>query len=67
MQLPVVEILYQALASEHGIVVTTDNVRLLKQRLYAARKKDEDLACITLATSPTNPNGEIWLVKKETT
>lgn len=67
MSLEYKELLYQALRSPRGLIVKTDNVRSLKQRLYAARKSDEELKAITLSTSPNDPDGELWLVKKETT
>lgn len=57
------ELMYQALHAEVGIIVATDNVELLRQRFYTARAKDPLLSKISILTSPTNPNGEVWLAK----
>lgn len=61
------EIWYEALASEHGIVVKTSDPVGTRQRLYAVRKElgDPDLDQITIAQSPTDPKGELWLVKRK--
>lgn len=58
------ELLYRALAERWGVVVKTSDAPLLKQRLYAARRKlnDPDLAALSFATSPTNPDAEVWIV-----
>lgn len=58
-------LLYQALSSDLGIVVESDNVALAKQRLYKARADagDPTLACLQLRTSPVRPDAEIWIVK----
>lgn len=57
---------YEALASEHGIIVSTDDPAFLRQKLYSLRKelKDPDLEGIAIMQSPTNPKEELWLVKK---
>ena len=47
-----------------GIIVKTDNVTLLRQKLYAARKSDPVFAPISLVPSPVNPD-ELWIVNKE--
>lgn len=59
-----IEYLYKALNSEHGVVISTDNPDLLRQKLYAARKTDPDLAAISISTSRTNPSEELWLVNR---
>lgn len=64
MQLPLIDLLYQALNSKLGIVVSTDNPERLRQKLYAERKKDPDLECLSITTSRTQPDREIWIVKK---
>lgn len=62
--LPLIHYLYQALNSEFGIVLTTLDPERLRQRLYTERKKDPDLACISINISRTSPETEVWLVKK---
>lgn len=63
-RLPLSHFLYAALNAKYGVIVRTDNVELLKAKLYAERKKDPDLACISIATSRTCPESELLLVKR---
>lgn len=59
-----IDLLYQALRAPLGVVVKTTDPDRLRQKLYAERKKDEDLACISIMKSRTAPDSEILLVKK---
>lgn len=61
------EHLYRALASKNGIALVTDDPQRLIQRLNAERRKanDPQLKMVVIATSRTNPTGEVWLMKKE--
>lgn len=59
------ELLYRALHSAHGIVVETEDATRLKQQLYKARASDPDLACLSFLTSPFNPQGQIIILKKQ--
>ena len=61
------ELLYRALNSPHGIVIQTDDPVRTKQKLYAERLKDSDLGCLSFLTSPFNPASEIVILKKEQT
>ena len=63
-KLPLIDLLYQALNSEKGICVETDDPNRLRQKLYAERKKDEALACLSFVTSRTQPDSQLWIVKK---
>jgi hypothetical protein len=63
-ELPLIEYLYRAYNSELGIVLRTNNPDRLRQKLYAERKKDPDLACISINISKTQPESEILLVRK---
>ena len=60
-------VLYEALSSEFGVIIQTDNPELTRQRLYAMRKllKDPDLDCLSILTSPTNPAQDLWIVKRK--
>lgn len=59
---------YEALGSEFGVVVETDNPERLRQKLYALRKSASDpmLEQISITISPTNPASHVWLVKRKT-
>jgi len=58
------EILYEAYRAELGIVVSTNDPERLRQKLYAERKKDPELACLSFRISPTNPGAELLIIKK---
>jgi hypothetical protein len=62
--LPLIHYLYQALNSESGIVLSTSDPERLRQKLYAERKKDPDLSCISINISRSQPESQIWLIKK---
>lgn len=64
MQIPLLDLLYRALASERGIVVETSDPERLRQKLYAERKKDPDLAQLSINISRTQPENQIWIVKR---
>ena len=59
------EHLYAALNSPHGVIVTTSHLDLTKARMYKLKQEHPELACLALCTSPTNPAGEIYIIKKE--
>ena len=56
---------YQALSSDIGIEIQTDNPERLRQRLYQERTKaiDPDLEGLSIIISPID-NSKIWIVKK---
>lgn len=62
--IPLIDYLYQALNSEKGIVLETSDPERLRQKLYAERKKDPDLSCISINISRTQPESQLWLIKK---
>lgn len=61
-----IELWYAALGSPHGVIVSTSDPEKAKQKLYALRKEagDVDLYLLSIITSPTNPTGELWIVRK---
>lgn len=63
-QFELLEVLFTALNSEFGVVVTTDNPVLFKQKCYLLIKEYPELSELSLATSRTDPHGEVWIVKK---
>lgn len=64
---PLLEHLYSALHSPHGIILhTTGDPRSLKANLYSVRKRagDPALAALFITDSPTSER-ELWIVKKQ--
>jgi len=59
-----IELLYEALDKEIGIKVATDNVERLRQKLYQFRRENPIFEPLSFIVSPTNPNGELWIVKR---
>lgn len=57
------EHLYAALHSEHGVVVETDDVERLRHKLYPLRKQHAELSVLSFVVSPENPTTELWIVK----
>jgi len=62
--LPLIEYLYRAINSSLGVVLQTNNPERLRQKLYAERKKDPDLAALSINISRTAPETEIWIIRK---
>lgn len=60
--MPLAELLYQAYAAEFGIVVETDDVELLRQKLYTIRRENPDLSCLSFVISPFNAS-DLWIVR----
>ena len=58
------ELLYDALASEFGIAVSTDDPATLRVRLYPLRKSEPEFADLSFFISPVNPETELWIVKR---
>lgn len=65
MKPALVEILYAAYRSEHGIIVRSTEPDLLRRQLYRERKIDDDLKILSFYRSPVEPETEIWIVKNE--
>ena len=61
----VAALLYEALATDLGLAVSTNNPELLRQRLYTERRKDAALEVLSIHISPLNPGGELWIVNKK--
>lgn len=58
------EILYEAYRADLGVIVQTNDPERLRQKLYAERKKDPELACLSFRISPTAPESELLIIKK---
>lgn len=59
------EILYEALSSELGVVIQTDDPIALRQRLYVAMRNDPSLNVFTIHLSRLNPTAELLLIRKD--
>jgi len=57
------ELLYDALGSEHGLIVRCDNPLGLRVKLYALKSKDPDFASLSFVLSPTHPKTDLWIIK----
>jgi hypothetical protein len=62
------ELLYQALSQDRGLVVQAEDcdVEELRQRLYRERRKaqDTELDVLALVVSPTDTT-QLWIVRKD--
>lgn len=59
------ELLYDALRAEIGIVVETNDPERLRMKLYAARKEDPQLGVLSFVISPTTPETDLWILKSK--
>lgn len=62
-----VSLLFQASKSRFGLKIATDDAAGLKSKLYNVRRIQRDLGNSTfdnlsLRTSPTRPDQELWIV-----
>lgn len=62
---PLIDLLYQAINSAHGIIVRTSDPERLRAKLYIERKKDPSLKCLSFSISRTHPDQELIIVKNE--
>lgn len=56
--------LYDALSSEFGIVLRSDNPTKLRERLYPLRKTEPEFAELSFVLSPTNPSTDLWIIRR---
>lgn len=60
-----IDLLYNALRTEYGLIVPTNSPERLRAKLYELRRRDPDLSVLTFKPSPTDPSGELWIIKRE--
>jgi len=58
-------LLFAAIETEFGIIVSTTDPSALRQRLYTIRKMDPTFWPLAFIISPEASNSELWIVKKE--
>lgn len=63
MSLALMEILYDAIRSPFGLVIETSDAERLRQKLYALRKDNPDLAALSFIISPLN-GSDLWVLNK---
>lgn len=57
-------LLYKANEAEIGIAVITNNPQLLRNQLYAERKR-QGLTNLTFIQPPTDSESRLWIIKKD--
>lgn len=57
-------LLLAALNSPHGIEVTTSDPELLRQKLYAVRRKRPGEFPVSFVIPPVNSASTLWIVRK---
>jgi hypothetical protein len=57
------EILYEAMAEEIGLVVSTSDPVRLRNEFYKVRKHDPIFQNLSFFISPINPTSELWIAK----
>jgi hypothetical protein len=63
VKVPLLDYLFQAMTTEHGLILQCENPAKLRAALYREQKKLPELHELSLFISPTNPQGELWIVK----
>lgn len=63
MSILLADLLYQALGSELGVVVETNDPERLRQKLYGIRKEIPDGDILAFIISPLNP-ADLWIIKQ---
>ncbi len=60
------ELLYEALHSPLGLVVETEDVEKLRQKLYSVRRSVNapELSVLSFVTSPLLPRTNLWIVRR---
>lgn len=58
-------LLLRASECEVGLIVRTNDPRLLRNKLYAVKREFPSFASISIVQPPINPESTLWLVNKE--
>jgi len=64
-ELELMDALEQALKSEAGIEIETDNIDRLKADLNRIRKDDRRYASLTFITPPEDGQTKLWIMHKD--
>jgi len=63
MKSPLVDLLFEAVGSEHGLIVRCENAAFLRTQLYPIRKREEVFTDLSFVLSPDKPDTDLWIVK----
>lgn len=63
MSIELVEVMYAAVHSEHGVVIETNDAERLRQKLYPLRKENPDFEPLAFVISPLN-GIDLWIIKQ---
>ena len=63
MSIELVELMYAAVHSEHGVVIETNDAERLRQKLYPLRKENPDFEPLAFVISPLN-GIDLWIIKQ---
>lgn len=58
------DLLYEAMTKDVGLIVSTTNPIHLRNRFYLEQKKDPVLKPLAFVLSPINPGSELWIIRK---
>lgn len=58
-------VLLRAASAEIGVIVSTNNVDLLRQKLYKCMRDDASIPKFSLVTDPAQPTTRIFIIKAE--
>lgn len=59
------DLLFEAAQTEVGLIVAHEDPVKLRWKLREEQKKVPELKDLALVLSPTNPQGELWIVRKK--
>jgi len=60
----IMDILYQALHADYGVLVKTNKFEYFRSLCYQEMKKDPQLSGLKITRSRTNPDTELCIMKK---
>lgn len=60
---PLVDLLFEAVGSDHGLIVRCESATLLRTKLYPIRKREEVFTDLSFILSPDKPDTDLWIVK----
>lgn len=64
MKTPLVELLYEAIASPFGILVSCEDAERLRAKLYPLRKAEAAFESLHFSLSPDQPKTHLFIIKK---